>query len=233
MSLRLSVVIVAFNEAPALREVLAGLQRELPAAAGGAFEVIVVDDGSTDETSTVARSAGVIVVQNCNRLGSGASRRQGARATRGELVAWMDGDGTYPVEALVAALRALGEADQAIGVRSVDHGRLSGVRMAVKGILASFAAKLWRTPIPDLNTGLRVFRRTAMMSWIDELPDGFSCTTTATLAALNHHQTLVFIPIDYRPRASGTRSKFHPLWDTLRLMRAIWRMWRRRKQHLV
>lgn len=229
VTIKLSVVIPVHNEAPSLALLLPELKRRLDELFPDAHEILVVDDGSTDEIAATAQSAGVKLLHHAQRGGSGAARKTGSRAAAGEWIAWLDGDGTYPPEALVALLHALSTADQVIGARSTDYGRLRWLRLLVKGRTAKIASWFWRTQIPDLNSGLRVFWREQVMAWIDELPDGFSCTTTATLAALNHGQKIVFVPIDYRPRTAQTHSKFHPVWDTLRLWRTLGRMWCRRR----
>lgn len=228
---RLSVVIPAHNEAAALAKLLPELKTQLNESFPGTWEILVIDDGSTDETVAVAESMGmgVRLLRHAERRGSGASRKTGSRAAAGELIAWIDGDGTYPAEALAAAFGELGTADQVVGARSTDFGRLRVLRMMVKNCTARIASWLWGTSIPDLNSGLRVFRRGSLLAWLEELPDGFSCTTTATLAALNHRQRVIFHPILYRPRQTFASSKFHPLWDTLRLWRVVWHCWRCRR----
>lgn len=226
--MQLSVVIPVHNEATALAALLNELTIKLELLAPGGWEILVVDDGSTDDSIPVTKLPGIRFFRHPRRSGSGAARKTGTRAATGGMIAWIDGDGTYSVNALTAAISALGDADQVIGVRSTDHGRLRVLRLAVKNGTARLAGWLWKISIPDLNSGLRIFRRTSITAWIDELPDGFSCTTTATLAALNHRQRLVFLPIAYGARGTESHSKFHPLWDTLRLWRVVWRCWLRR-----
>jgi glycosyltransferase involved in cell wall biosynthesis len=163
------------------------------------------------------------------RCGSGTARAIGSRGARGKLIAWMDADGTYSASDLGRLVNAIGTADQVVGVRSCDFGPASQLRFFVKSVVARIAALLWhRLDLVDLNSGLRIFRRSSLLRWVDELPAGFSCTTTATLAALNHGQIVRFVQISYFPRGDGTKSKFHPVLDTARLLRVVWRQWRRK-----
>jgi len=145
----------------------------------------------------------------------------------------MDADGTYRASDLRCLFNNISSADQLIGTRSRDFGRAGRVRFLVKSMIARIAALLWRrADLVDLNSGLRIFRRASLLEWLHDLPDGFSCTTTATLAALNRGQKVRFVPISYFPRDSGTKSKFHPFFDTARLLRAGWMQWRRKSKAL-
>jgi glycosyltransferase involved in cell wall biosynthesis len=228
----LSVVIPAYNEAAALKVLLPEMQQALAKDFPGQFELIVVDDASTDDTSAVLARCEmpVVLFRHDKQRGSGASRKTGSRQAQGELCAWIDGDGTYGVEDLLALVAHIEGYDQVIGMRRTEFGPWLWLRWLVKCMSAKVAAVLWARPIPDLNSGLRVFRRDCLQVWLDELPDGFSCTSTATLAALNHGQRIRFHPITYHPRAVGTHSKFHPVKDTWRLWMTIARLrWNRRK----
>lgn len=226
----LSVVIPVHNEAVALGEFLRTLIPLLEAAFPRRYEVLVVDDGCTDESVRMASTSSdtVQILSHSARKGSGASRKTGSRHASGEIVVWVDGDGTYFPHDVLRLARLAVACDEVIGARSADFGRWRGLRSFVKGMTAYVAGMLWHTAIPDLNSGLRAIRRESLGVWLDELPNGFSCTTTATLAALNHGQQVRFEPVDYRARAGGCSSKFHPCWDTLRLWRAVGRCWRRR-----
>jgi len=223
----LSVVIPVHNEAVALGRFLAVLIPLLEKSYPGQHEVIVVDDGSTDGS---AQRVGVAtphvkILSHPERKGSGAARKIGSRRAAGEIVVWVDGDGTYAPKDVIHLAQLAVRCDQVIGVRSVDFGRWRGLRLGVKRATAKLAGCLWRTPIPDLNSGLRAMRRDRLRVWLEKLPDGFSCATTATLAALNHRQRVRFAPIAYHPRDGQSPSKFHPCWDTLRLWRAVGRCW--------
>jgi polyisoprenyl-phosphate glycosyltransferase len=219
----LSVIVPVHNEGEPLGVLLGSLNDVLLRYAPGGFEVIIVDDGSNAETKRALANlpVGFRVITLAARRGSGAARRLASDQARGLLCAWIDGDSTYDPEDLVLLASRIGKADQVIGCRRTDHGGCLWLRYLIKRLLCALVSAIWMTRIPDLNSGLRVFRREAMRRWLYEVPAGFSCTSTATLAALNRDQRVGFIPISYRPRPSRTRSKFHPIYDTGRLLRVI------------
>lgn len=229
--LELTVIIPALNECESLRTLLLDLSGRLREVFNEAFEIIVVNDGSSDGTLQMLASLNeprMQVVTHAISQGSGAARKMGSRRARAEWCAWIDADGTYLATDLIHAFQQRDDADQIIGRRNVDYGRYALVRINAKRLVSRLASLLWRRDIPDLNSGLRIFRRSSMLTWLQELPDGFSCTSTATLAALNHRQKVSFIPISYLPRENGSHSKFHPLLDTLRLCRAVGRCYLRK-----
>jgi len=219
----LSVVIPVFNEGAALQPMLADLMRQLEDQFPGGFEVIIVDDASTDHSAEIVKGNDwpITYIRHSTRLGSGTARKTGSTLARGELCAWVDGDGTYRVADLLALVANLGLYDQMIGARNEECGDLPLVRTAVKWLARNIAGLLWFRRIPDLNSGLRVFRRKSMLPWLHLMPAGFSCTTTATLAATCYGQNVSYWPITYLPRIHGSRSKFHPLKDTLKLYKTI------------
>lgn len=225
----ISVVVPVHNEPLTVGNVVAQLKTHLTTFTVG-WEIILVDDASDTPLQQPAGSGekGIRVITSLVRSGSGHARRIGSRQAGGEFVAWIDADGTYDAADLVHLVAAMGDSDQIVGARATDFGRLRLLRRIVKSATCRAVSRLWRTNIPDLNSGLRVFRRAALMEILEELPSGFSCTSTATLAALNRGQTVRFMPIDYRARETGAMSKFHPVWDTLRLWRVIYRQYRRR-----
>lgn len=226
----LSVVIPVYNEGAPLAALLKSLNAALVRFAPGDFEVIIVDDGSDAVTKRALSDPppGVRVITLPARRGSGAARRLASSQARGRLCAWIDGDSTYDPDDLIALARGIGNADQVIGCRGGDHGRWLWLRHLTKRAVCVLVSVIWLTRIRDLNSGLRVFQRQSMLRWLHEVPDGFSCTSTATLAALNRNQSVVFAPIAYHPRPAATRSKFHPLCDTWRLLRVVGRQARGR-----
>lgn len=228
-----SIVIPVHNEAVTLPALTAELVRLTPSV-DALREILIVDDASTDASvdGVPGMFPVVRVLRFASRRGSGSARKVGAEVARGALVAWIDGDGTYAAADLWRLVAEIGDADEIIGARAADFGRWRLLRLATKRVTCLIASALWRVPIPDLNSGLRVFRASALAEILPELPAGFSCTSTATLAALNRGHRVRFVPISYHPRIRGHTSKFHPVWDTFRLWRVVARQWHRRRMFL-
>jgi glycosyltransferase involved in cell wall biosynthesis len=205
----LSVVIPAFNEELSVRQTVSEL-RKLPFPKNFAVEIIVVDDGSKDATAEMARTAGVRVIQHRSNRGYGASLKTGIAAATYDCIAITDADGTYPVHYLPEMLTELEHADMVVGARTGKRVHIPLSRRPAKWILARLANYVSNTRIPDLNSGLRVFRRDAAMQYFPILSDQFSFTTTITLAMLCDKYAVTYIPIDYAKRQG--RSKIVP-WD--------------------
>lgn len=219
--IQVSVLLPAFNEERAVgqvvREVLAAL-----ATWPDQWEVVVVDDASSDDTARQAERAGARVVRRPERGGYGAALKTGLRAVSGSWIAILDADGTYDAAALPALLRELPAYDLVNGVRSGDFGRLAGVRTAAKAILTKLAAWISGKHIIDLNTGMKVFKLEPALSSLWALPEGFSAGSSLTMAFLCNGRLVAHVPVAYRPRIG--QSKFHPLHDTLRYLATIGRM---------
>ena len=204
-----SVIIPTFNEAPSISAVIAEVS-ELLKSNGIRAEIIVVDDGSTDNSAAVACAAGARVLQHRRNRGYGASLKTGIAAAKHEAVAIIDADGTYPAHYLPQMLAELDHADMVVGARTGQSVHLSMARRPAKWVLKHLANYVTNSRIPDLNSGLRVFRRDIAMQYFPILPNYFSFTTTITLAMLCDNYAVDYIPIDYRKRQG--RSKIVP-WD--------------------
>lgn len=197
-----------------------GVVRRLAALDLGApFELLVVDDGSRDATPEVLarleRELPLLrVVRHACNQGYGAALKTGFARARHEVVVITDADGTYP-EARIRDLVACIDdgADMAVGARTGADVHIPLVRRPAKAALRLLASFLAGTSIPDLNSGLRAFRRDFVLAYRPILPQGFSFTTTITLAALTNHHRVDYVSIDYAPRAG--RSKIKPIRDTL------------------
>lgn len=209
MANELSVVIPAYNEQDGIGEVLRELRASL-AAQGISAEVLVVDDGSTDETAAAAVQAGARVLQHRSNRGYGAALKTGITAARHETVAITDADGTYPSRFIPEMLRELEHADMVVGARIGRSVRIPLVRRPAKWVLNRLANYVSGARIPDLNSGLRLFRRDIVMQYFAILPEQFSFTTTITLAMHCDKYAVRYLPIDYLKRTG--KSKIVP-WD--------------------
>lgn len=195
-------------------------------------EVIVIDDGSSTLFSIQDANHldnRITIIRHPVARGYGAAIKAGIHRSRYDWIAWIDGDGTYAPEDLRVLFDTLGRCDQAIGVRTRDFGSARRLRRATKLLIRFVVSGLWRTRIPDVNSGLRAFARHALVRYMGEFPDGFSCSTTATLAALNRGDRILFRPAQYFRRESGSTSKFRPVRDTWKLVVVIAHQYLRRK----
>jgi glycosyltransferase involved in cell wall biosynthesis len=194
-----SVVIPALNEAGAIADVVRGL-----AAAGAWREILVVDDGSSDETGRIAAEAGARVIRHPYTKGNGAAVKTGLRAAAGDYVLIIDGDGQHdPADAVRLAGR-LGEYDLVVGARS-DETQAGSARRAGNSMLNRLASYLTERSIPDLTSGFRAARRDYLLEFIHLLPNGFSTPTTSTLAFLKAGHNVGFEPVHARPRVGTSK----------------------------
>src|SRR5512143_2223341 len=175
-----TVVIPAFNEEAGVAGVVTAIRQILGQHGIGA-EVIVVDDGSTDRTAHEAKSAGARVIQHNNNRGYGAALKTGIAAASHEAIAIIDADGTYPASYLPELFAGLQHADMVVGARTGGRVSIPWMRRPAKWVLNRLANYVTRARIPDLNSGLRAFRRDMAMQYFPILPDQFSFTTTITL----------------------------------------------------
>jgi glycosyltransferase involved in cell wall biosynthesis len=220
--LDVSVVLPVFNERGHLRAEIDRIRRAM-SASPYTFEIIVVDDGSDDGSEVdLPTIEGIRVICHAHNRGSGAARRTGTSAARGRIVVWTDVDMTYPNEEIPMMVKELDGYDHIVGARRTEEGTKRFVRVPAKWFIRKLASYLTDTDIPDLNSGLRAFRRDVAMQYVHHLPAGFSCVTTLTMSFLSNGYTIKYVPIDYSPRA-GT-SKFHWWRDTKRYLLQVVRM---------
>jgi glycosyltransferase involved in cell wall biosynthesis len=197
--LELSVVIPAFNEEKAIGQTVEEVRRAL-SGRSIEFEIVVVDDGSSDGTAEAANRSGARVVVCPQNQGYGSALKRGIASINSEYVAIIDADGTYPASNLPKMIELARSADMVVGARNATMTNVPLIRRPAKLILNNFANFLARRKIPDLNSGLRVFRRKSLARFIPLLPSGFSFTTTITLCMLCSGLTVDYVPIEYRRR---------------------------------
>lgn len=209
MATKLSVVIPAYKEEGAIAGVLTELQDTLKKADIDA-EIVVVDDGSPDKTGAEAHRVGARVLRHRSNRGYGASLKTGIRAAKNDIIVITDADGTYPAAHIPELLAELENADIAVGARVGKNVKIPLIRRPPKWVLNKLANFVSASRIPDLNSGLRVFRREVVMQYFPILPDQFSWTTTLTLAMHCDKYAVKYLPIEYRERTG--KSKIMP-WD--------------------
>jgi glycosyltransferase involved in cell wall biosynthesis len=224
-----SIVLPCFNEQDHVLREVERISRVMDAS-GLPYELIAVDDASTDATLERLRSAEpnlprMRIVHFPRNGGAGTVRRIGTQQAKGEIVVWTDADMTYPNERIpefVAMLDADSSIDQVIGARTSEEGTHKVARVPAKWFIRKLAEKLTNSQIPDLNSGLRAFRRDVALPYLRLLPPGFSCVTTITLAFLSNEHGVVYVPIDYAKRAGV--SKFRFVSDAYRYILQVLRM---------
>ena len=214
--LKLSIVIPARNEASGLRELLPIIVGLIPSA-----EVVVVDDGSTDETRSVCSAVkGVRVISHPYPKGNGAAIKTGARAAKGDVILFMDADGQHKPEDIPDLLAKFNEGyDMVVGAR--QSGSQAGLHRAVANdVFSRFASWMVMQPIADLTSGFRVVRARRFRQFLYLLPNGFSYPTTITMSFFRAGYSVAYAPIHSPRRSSGT-SHIHPLRDGVRFLLII------------
>lgn len=221
-TLDVSIVLPVHNEAGHLADEIDRISASMNASPYS-WELVLVDDGSTDGSAAIGVGRpGVRVLRSARNRGAGTARRIGTEAAVGRIVVWSDADMSYPNHEIPALVDALGSGDHIVGARTSEQGTLKILRVPAKWTIRRLASYLTKTKIPDLNSGFRAFRRDVALQYTHQLPAGFSCVTTLTMAFLMNGYSVEYTPIEYRTRAG--RSKFHWLADTRRYALQVIRM---------
>lgn len=192
----------AMNEGASIGDVVSRLRSEATWA-----EILVVDDGSSDDTAAQASSAGATVIRHPYNKGNGAAVKSGIRRATSEFILILDADGQHRPEDAARIVATLGEYDLVVGSRSTAGQATAGRRVG-NALLNGLAAHLTGRPIPDLTSGFRGARRTCLREFIHLLPNGFSTPTTTTLAFIKAGYNVTFVPIDARARTGDSKIRF-------------------------
>jgi glycosyltransferase involved in cell wall biosynthesis len=217
----ISVILPAFNEEAGITATLDSLQLHLQHS-GLNYEVIIVNDGSTDGSGEILRARrDVRLIEHDHNRGYGAALKTGIRHAKYPLIVITDADGTYPNDRIPDLIRLAAEADMVVGARIGRNVEYPLIRRVPKWFLIRFAEWVARRRIPDLNSGLRVFRKDVVERFLNILPDTFSFTTTITLAMLTKQYIVHYEPVDYYQRMG--KSKFRAIHDTLQFIQLILR----------
>ena len=222
--INVSIVIPCYNEAggvtDSLNEVCKALRKH------DDFEIITVNDGSLDETPAIldkyaAHNSFVRVIHNESNIGYGGSLKRGIREAKGDVIVITDSDGTYPASFIPELLEELKKYDMAVGARIGQNVQVPLVRRPAKWVLLCYARWMARADIKDLNSGLRAFRKQDALRFFPLLPEGFSFTSTITLAMHVNSMRVAYLPINYRKRIG--QSSIRPMRDTLAFFSLILR----------
>ena len=198
----ISIVIPALNEEDAIGDVVTRLRAEAPWK-----EILVVDDGSRDETAARASQAGAEVVRHPYTKGNGAAVKTGIRRAQGEFVLILDADGQHSPSDARRLVQRLGEYDLVIGARSAETQATVGRRLGNQ-LLNRLASHLTGRVVPDLTSGFRGARREHLREFLHMLPNGFSTPTTTTLAFIKAGYNVTFEPVDARTRVGQSKIRF-------------------------
>ncbi|NJK99871.1 MAG: glycosyltransferase family 2 protein [Spirulinaceae cyanobacterium SM2_1_0] len=220
LDLSVSVVIPALNEQFAITETVKTIMLALSDAGIFDIEIIVVDDGSVDETGELARQAGAVVITNPHNIGYGFALKTGILAARFDTIVITDADGTYPIERIPRLLSEYQKGfNLVVGARAGRHYRESLLKMPLRILLRWLVEFVVGQRITDINSGLRVFSRQAIIPYFDQLCDTFSFTTSMTLAYVMTKKFIYYVPIDYRKRVGQTKVRLFK--DSLRTLQYI------------
>jgi len=215
----LTVVIPAYNEADAIGTTLATLQKTL-SGLKTAHEIIVVDDGSSDETAETARDAGAKVIQHPVNSGYGRSLLTGIEAAKHETIAIVDADGTYPIERLPDLLSLFEKGfDMVVAARQGRYYDTSWGKKSLRFIFRRLAEFTCGRKIPDINSGFRIFDRGPVLAWRSSVSTGFSFTTTVTLIFMLNGLMVGYLPVAYHKRVG--QSKVRLFRDSMRSLQII------------
>jgi glycosyltransferase involved in cell wall biosynthesis len=199
-----SVIIPAFNEAPAIGPLVTALR-----CIAGWHEILVIDDGSSDETGQRAATAGARVIRHPYNKGNGAAVKTGIRHGTGQFLLIMDADGQHQPADATRLVSHLATYDLVVGARSgASHATL--IRRLGNDLLNRLASYLAARPIPDLTSGFRAAKREHLLEFLHLLPNGFSTPTTTTLAFLRAGYSVHFEPIRAAQRSGQSKIKIGP-----------------------
>ncbi|MEV4549481.1 glycosyltransferase family 2 protein [Nonomuraea wenchangensis] len=224
-----TIVLPCYNEQDHVIDEVERITRAMDSS-GYTYELVAIDDCSTDATLArlheAAPSYPHLRVRAFHRNGgSGTVRRIGSQEARGEIVVWTDADMTYPNDRIPELVQILDKdptIDQVVGARTSEEGSHKLLRVPAKFVIRKVAEMLAGQKIPDLNSGLRAFRKSVARPYLRLLPPGFSCVTTITLSFLSNQHDIHYLPIEYAKRAG--KSKFSFVSDAYRYILQVLRM---------
>ena len=228
--MKTSIIIPCYNEKHAIRDTIEWILSVIRDSKLKNVEIIAVNDGSTDGCEQVLNaltkehhSDDLLVVHHKRNQGYGAALKTGIRRSQSDYICITDADGTYPNDRIPDLIEQISskDLDMVVGARIGPKVEYSKIRSIPKMILVPWVSFLCGTEVPDMNSGLRIFRRDRSLDFLKLLPDGFSFTTTITICVLRNRYAVEFTPISYARRIG--KSHIKPIQDTLRFTQLILR----------
>ena len=217
----ISIIIPAYNKERAIATQIEAVKNVLNTN-NITHELIVVDDGSTDNTAKEAKRSDICLIHHPENRGYGAALKTGINAAKNETIVIIDADVTYPAEAIPSLLTKTREYDMVVGARIGSNVHIPFIRKPAKWFLQKLAGYLAGRPIPDLNSGLRVMKKPIIETFYSILPSGFSFTTTITLAFLCNDYSVYYLPIEYKKRVGDSKIRpVHAYYFLLLILRTI------------
>ncbi len=216
---RISVVMPAFNECDVIGDIIKQI-RVVVEEIDESYEIIVIDDGSADDTAQIARSAGATVIQHPYNIGNGAAIKTGIRAARGSILITLDGDGQHDPNDIPKLLENLGPYDMVVGSRNSESDTAAH-RDVANMVFNSLASYVAGRKIEDLTSGFRAVKTHIARQFVYLLPNTFSYPSTLTLSVVRAGYSLGYQPIRFARRIGKTKSKINPLRDGLRFLMII------------
>ncbi|MBN1576883.1 MAG: glycosyltransferase family 2 protein [Chitinispirillaceae bacterium] len=216
-----TVIVPTYNEEAAISQTVEKIWNTM-VSTQREFEILVIDDGSNDGTNQILNSiedGHLRIIRHNRNKGYGAALKTGVRAATTPLIVITDADGTYPNERIPELLSDFGGKDMLVGSRTGKKVKIPFIRKIPKWFIGRLANYLARIKIPDINSGLMVFNRDTLLGYLNILPNGFSFTTTITLAMLTCGNEVEYVAIDYAHRVG--KSKIRPIRDTLNFIQLI------------
>ena len=222
MSSPLSIIIPVFNEAKCITQTLSKLS-DILEKSNFEYEIIVIDDGSTDNTrQNIPDTKHTRVISHESNMGYGAAIKTGLTKAIYERVCITDADGTYPLDEIPNLNALMQNHDMVVGSRTGADVDYSWLRKIPKFFLKYYIEFITDKKVPDINSGLRIFNKAKALKFYKLYPNGFSFTTTITIAFITNGFNVLFDPISYKKRIG--KSKIQPIRDTLRFFQLITRL---------
>jgi glycosyltransferase involved in cell wall biosynthesis len=219
--LSLSIIVPVYNEEKNIKKTIIKIDTILKKSDLKNYEIIIVDDGSTDHTNQTLKQSNINfnLIEHEQNMGYGASIKSGIKKSKYNVIAITDADCTYPVEKIPEMYKQIKDYDMVVGSRTGKSVKIPFIRKPAKWFIGKLANYLAGFKIPDINSGLRIFKKEHVLRFFKILPNGFSFTTTITLAMLTNDMQIKYIPINYMKRKG--KSKIRPIRDTLNFIQLI------------